>query len=310
MRIGIIDCGTNTFNLLISEEKKGVWTTVFKNKIAVKLGKGGMSKGIIPPERLARGMDALNIFYNVLLNFQVKHVRVFATSALRDAGNTFEFVKEAKARFNFDLQIIDGDREAQLIFEGVKQTIELSDELVTVIDIGGGSTEFIIGNKDGVKWKISLPLGVARIYEFVQPSDPLTQEEIKRLGDYFSHILSPLTKALKAFPSKTLVGSSGSFDTLFELHALGLPSPIERKLSNPIPLDVFFTLHSKLLQSNRAERIAIPGMVPLRVDYIPLATLLIEHLLKNYGFNHLIHSDYALKEGALKEAAAELLSLE
>ncbi len=310
MRIGIIDCGTNTFNLLISEEKQGVWTTVFTNKIAVKLGKGGMSKGFIPADRLARGMDALNIHYNALLNFNVKHVRVFATSALRDAGNSYDFVREAKAKFNFDVQIIDGDREAQLIFEGVKQTVELTEELVTVVDIGGGSTEFIIGNKDGVKWKISLPLGVARMYEFVQPSDPLTTEELTRLDEFFAHILSPLTKALQKFPSNTLIGSSGSFDTLFELYSRSLASPLERKLANPLPTEVFFDLHHKLVKANRAERTAMPGMVPLRVDYIALATSLVEHLLKNYSFDQLYHSDYALKEGALQEAALELRSLE
>lgn len=310
MRIGIIDCGTNTFNLLISEEQNGIWTTVFTNKIAVKLGKGGMSKGFISDERLARGMDALNVHYNALLNFNVKHVRVFATSALRDAGNSFDFVKDAKAKFNFDIQIIDGDKEAQLIFDGVKQTIALTEELVTVVDIGGGSTEFIIGNKEGIKWKISLPLGVARIYEFLEPSDPLTQEELHRLDEFFAHILSPLAKAMKTFPSKTLIGSSGSFDTLFELYSKSLPAPIERNLSNPLPLDVFFALHQQLTRATRDERMAMPGMVPLRVDYIALATALIHYLLERFNFDQLYHSDYALKEGALQEAALELRSLE
>lgn len=308
MRIAIIDCGTNTFNLLISEQREAGWHTLFSTKVAVKLGKGGMSKGIIPQERLARAIDALNTHYNTILNFNVKHVRIYATSAIRDASNGQELVDIAKDRFNFDIQVIDGDQEAELIFRGVQQTVDLTKENVLVMDIGGGSTEFIIGNSSSIDWKLSLPLGVARIFEFLQPSDPMSTAEIEKLEHFFAANLKQVATALDQFPCTTLIGSSGSFDTLFELNSQQQEHPIKRLTSNNIPLDVFAGLHTQLVASTKQERLVMPGMLPLRVDYIALATSLIDYMINTFAIKNLIHSDYALKEGALELAASELRS--
>ncbi|MDG1262057.1 MAG: hypothetical protein P8O05_09885 [Flavobacteriales bacterium] len=308
MRIAIIDCGTNTFNLLLSERRDAGWHTLFSAKVAVKLGKGGMSKGIITEERIARAVDALNTHYNTILNFNVKHVRIYATSAIRDASNGHELVAIAKKKFDFTIQVIDGDQEAELIFNGVKQTVDLTEENVLVMDIGGGSTEFIIGNKNSIQWKLSLPLGVARIFEFLSPSDPMTMDENEKLNQFFATNLSQVAAALKKHPCNTLIGSSGSFDTLFELNSQQQEAPIQRFTSNDIPLDVFAQLQAQLLASTKSERLLMPGMLPLRVDYIALATALIDYMINTFQISKLIHSDYALKEGALQLAASELRS--
>ncbi|MBI1267971.1 MAG: phosphatase [Cryomorphaceae bacterium] len=299
MRIGIIDCGTNTFNLLIADTTATGWTKVFGNKVSVKLGHGGFTDGNIRVERMARALDAMKVHYNNLLNFDVKKTIVFATSAMREAGNGELFIQHVKQELGLDVVVIDGDREAQLIYDGVRQTIDAGAGNDLIVDIGGGSTEFIVASADGIKWKASFPIGVARLYEYVEPDDPITPEQIQKLCLYLDDILKPLESALEQYPIVRLIGSSGSFDTLVDLFHSAGRIPAVRGLSNEIPLAVFEEIHRYLLISSRETRLAMRGMLPLRVDYIVLASIVIQHLVTRFHIVRMFQSEYALKEGVI-----------
>lgn len=299
MRIGIVDCGTNTFNLLVADVDNGQWSHVFTGKAAVRLGKGGFHQGIIRPDRLARGIDVLLSQRETMINFGVERAAIFATAAVREASNAVLFLRKAYEVTGIEVIVIDGMREAELIFEGVRQTFPDDERIYTVMDIGGGSTEFIIGTTEGILWKQSFPLGVSRIHEFLQPSDILTEEDTARLRQSFDKVLVPLREALERYPSQTLIGASGSFDTLTAMIAAERGQSIE-PLSNPIALADFNRMHSILASSTFEQRLALPGMLPMRADTMPLASALIDYVVQSYGMTSLIQSSYALKEGALK----------
>ncbi len=221
-RVAIIDCGTNTFNLLVKEKVEGKWKTLFKTKLPVKLGAGGFSENVLMPNRMARGLDALYSYKNVIDSLEVKDVRVFATSAVREASNGNEFVAKVKKHLNFDMEVISGDREAELIFEGVVQTTEEIKEDFLIMDIGGGSTEFIFVRDQKPLWRKSYLLGVSRIHGMLNPASRINQDDVNRLRTHLNKELLDLISFLKENPVRVLVGSSGSFDTLFDMYQFGV----------------------------------------------------------------------------------------
>jgi len=221
-RVAIIDCGTNTFNLLVKEKVEGKWKTLFKTKLPVKLGTGGFSENLLLPARMARGIDALYSYKNVIDSLEVKDVRVFATSAVREASNGNEFVAKVKKHLNFDMEVISGDREAELIFEGVVQTTGELKEDYLIMDIGGGSTEFIFVRDQKPLWRKSYLLGVSRIHGMLNPASRINQDDVNRLRGHLNKELQDLISFLKENPVKILVGSSGSFDTLFDMYQFGV----------------------------------------------------------------------------------------
>jgi len=220
-RVAIIDCGTNTFNLLVKEKVEGKWKTLFKTKLPVKLGAGGFSENVLMPNRMARGLDALFSYKNVIDSLGVKDVRVFATSAVREASNGNEFVAKVKKHLNFDMEVISGDREAELIFKGVVQTTEEIKEDYLIMDIGGGSTEFIFVRDHKPLWRKSYLLGVSRLHGMLNPASRINQDDVHRLRAHLNNELQDLISFLKENPVRVLVGSSGSFDTLFDMYKFG-----------------------------------------------------------------------------------------
>lgn len=303
MRYGIIDCGTNTFNLLVVDIKGRQWEEVFGAKVSVKLGMGGFAKGTIQADRMARGLDALKVLRESMLSFHTEKVIVLATSAVRDAANAHEFISKIKAELGFDLNIIDGMREAELICSGVSQSLELGEEPVLIMDIGGGSTEFILVNSRGILWKESFQLGVSRLQEVLQPEEILGEDDQRKLHAILDGALEPLKQAMIAFPSRHLVGASGSFDTLqamlratFNPDFQGVPPASES--IQPARLK---DLHAKLLLSDLETRLHFLGMMPMRAETMPLASAMIQFVLSTFGIQTISRSSYALKEGVAME---------
>jgi exopolyphosphatase/guanosine-5'-triphosphate,3'-diphosphate pyrophosphatase len=184
----------------------------------VKLGAGGFSENVLMPNRMARGLDALYSYKNVIDSLEVKDVRIFATSAVREASNGNEFVAKVKKHLNFDMEVISGDREAELIFEGVVQTTEEIKEDYLIMDIGGGSTEFIFVRDQKPLWRKSYLLGVSRLHGMLNPASRINQDDVHRLRAHLNNELQDLISFLKENPVRVLVGSSGSFDTLFDMY--------------------------------------------------------------------------------------------
>ena len=299
--IAILDFGTNTFNLLIAERRGRSFAIVHSSKQPVKLGRGGIHINRIRPEAMERGYVAIANHMDTIAKFEVEEVRAFATSAIRNAENGQDFVDQVQRRFGFRTRVISGDREADLIYKGVRQAYPLSRKKVLILDIGGGSNEFIICNSEGIQWKYSFELGMARILELFHLSDPITHEEIHALDAYFRHELKPLLEAAKEHNPRTLVGASGSFDTFYAMARIRSGMVDDVAHSRSIAMIDFKRLHQTLIRSDHEQRLEMPGMEPVRVDMIVPAVIFVNFVLRSCHIRHLVQSEFALKEGVISE---------
>ena len=301
MRIAIIDLGTNTFNLLICDKKDESEKIIFKNKISVKLGEGGIDKGIIADAPYQRGIKALEDHLNTIKKYEVDKHRAFATSAIRSTKNGGDFVSEVFEKLALKIEVVDGNKEALLIYQGVRKAIAFDLDYKLIMDIGGGSTEFIIANAKGVQWKKSYKLGISRLKELFKPKDPITFEEIQKIEYHLKSELKDLIENIQTFPCKTLIGSSGSFDTLVEMIGFKFNN-LELKNKKPycdIRLEHYKWAQNFLIQSTLSERLNTKGIVTMRADMIVLSVIFINFILKEFNIKEMISSKYALKEGAM-----------
>lgn len=299
MRIAVIDLGTNTFNLLIADitDNKS-FKKVFNEKIPSRLGMGGINDGLLTSEAFNRGKEALTIQKQIIDEHEVEKIFAFATSAIRNAKNGIEFCDYVKEHIGIDINIINGQEEAELIYWGNQYAIEFNNEPYVIMDIGGGSNEFIIANKDEIFWKHSFELGVTRLLNKFNPSDPITKDEIVAVETYLINNLQLLFEQLQKFNVRTLVGSSGSFDTFRDILGGELNHCKTQKSFN-LHLKEFYKLYDILVFSSTDNLKKIKGMDLARVDLISLACVLVNCVLKNSKIETIIQSSYSLKEGVI-----------
>ena len=301
MPIAILDFGTNTFNLLIAERRERSFKVLHSSKQPAKLGRGGIHINRIAPDAFERGFIAIQNHMETIEKYKVAEIRAFATSAIRNASNGTDFVNEIESRFGFRVRVIPGEREAELIYKGVRQAIPFTQNKVLILDIGGGSNEFIICNRDGIIWKHSFELGMARILELFNLSDPITHEEISALESYFKQELQPLMAAVQKEKPLTLIGASGSFDTFYKLIKERTGAIPEENYGRELSLKEYQKLHRILTHSTIEERKTMPGMEPVRVEMIVAATIFVSFVMRECRIKHLSHSEFALKEGVISE---------
>lgn len=304
MRVAVIDCGTNTFNLVIVElEGTGNYKKLFKTRVPVKLGEGAINQGFIAPLSFTRGIEALRLFDHTIHDYFVDEVLAFATSAIRDASNGPEFIGQAESDFGIRISVIDGQREAELIYLGVRQAVKMSKGVSLIIDIGGGSTEFILADKERILWKESFRIGAARLLERFKPSDPIRSEEIVAVHNYLHEMLHPLFEAAKIYPPVELIGSSGAFDSLVEMiHGeMGGEPLTDSQTEYDLELRQYEQIAAKVKGSTLDQRRQIKGLVPMRVDMIVISCILVDFVLHYFTPGRLRVSTYSLKEGALVE---------
>ncbi|GAB3693238.1 hypothetical protein GCM10027592_12900 [Spirosoma flavus] len=303
MKQAIIDLGTNTFHLFIAEKTGSAVTTLFRESRPAKIGMAGINQGVITEEAIGRALNVLSYFRSVLdqHNIAPEHVTAIGTSAIRVAKNQAEFIDRVQKATGIQIQVISGDQEADYIYQGIRAADALDDATSLVMDIGGGSVEFILGNQNRIFWKQSFEIGGQRLLERFMSTDPISAGSIRKLHDYFQEQLLPLANAIHQYQPTILVGSSGSFDTLVDMwfmHERGhLPDPNQPTFT--LPIAEFYRSYQLLIARNHDERMELPGMILLRVDMIVVAVCLIDYVLKTYGISEIRTSTYSLKEGVL-----------
>ncbi|MCC9137681.1 phosphatase [Pontibacter silvestris] len=310
-RIALIDMGTNTFHLQVTEvDEQGKLHDLYKTKLPVRLGQGGISTGAIAPEAYERALRTLRDFRKTIDNFDVETVRAMATSMVRNASNGDDFVKDIFKQTDIQVEVISGDREAELIYYGVRAAGVLDEQTALVMDIGGGSVEFIICNKGKIFWKRSFEVGAQRLMDMFFKQDPIPAECVEAEKAYLQEKLQPLTEAVTKFKPTVLVGSSGTFDTLCDIDAISKGDNSRKQNTPPasvLAIEDFYQVHNSLLHKNRDERLVIPGMIEMRVDMIVLASIAVDFVLQQYQLKEKIRvSAYALKEGVLQQALEEM----
>ncbi len=297
-RYAAIDLGTNTFHLLIAEEAPSARIReIFRERHFVKLAEEGIE--IIGQAPYQRGMETMQHFRRVLAahDVPVERVRVFGTAALRTAANGQAFIREVLESTGIEIRLITGDREAELIYKGVVMAVPPAEERMLIMDIGGGSVEFIIADMQGVQWARSFPVGVAVLYKHFHRHEPILQDEIEAIRRFLEGHLAPLREALLLFPSYRLVGASGTFDVL----QFFLGEQRVHSLNATIPAEKFFPFYRQLVNMTDEQRRLMKGMPSDRVDMIVVALILIEVILGMAGIREITVSAYAMKEGMLYE---------
>lgn len=302
-KLAVIDCGTNTFHLLVATISQSTLTVEYKKQFAVKLGEGGINKKTIQPNAFKRGVDALTFFAQKLKELNVNYLRAYATSAIRSAQNGYEFENEVYQQTGIRLDIIDGNREAQLIFKGVQQAFPMTDENVLVMDIGGGSVEFTIGNSNQLLWYASFDIGAARLVENYHRTEPISPADVDALNRHLGQQLHTLTQALQQHKVTKLVGSAGSFDSVCELVNDVFNTDLLKNNETwcEIPVHYYRQIHQQLIQSTYEDRLQMAGLVDYRVEMMVVSSCLMHYVISTYNIQQMYCSTYSLKEGALYE---------
>ena len=298
-----MDLGTNTFHLLIADGDIQDSTEVVHEHIAVKLGEGGINKGLILPEPFERGLRTMKEFKAKIDSHNAQHVRAIATSALRNASNGKEFIDSVKEQTGIGIEIVDGNQEASFIYEGVKAAGLLSGANSLIMDIGGGSVEFIICNNKNLAWKQSFEIGAARLMERFHNTDPIPPASIEALNLYLENTLTDLFDAVNSIEIHNLIGSSGAFETFAELAAFKRSDVFDLKKTKNYEFDhnELLTITDELILSSHAKREANLLIIPVRVDMIVVASLITRYVMQKLGITNVALCTYSLKEGVLAE---------
>ncbi|GAB3740575.1 hypothetical protein GCM10027594_20500 [Hymenobacter agri] len=308
-RLALIDMGTNTFHLLIVEMPAVPGhkpSTILRTKAGVRLGEGGISQGIIAPAAYDRALHTLAGFKEEMELHDVSEVRATATSAMRVTKNGPDLVRDIFEQTGIRVNVIPGEREAELICEGVRQAVDLGEEAQLIMDIGGGSVEFIIANQTTIFWKQSFEIGAQRLLDkfFPDPSGVFPAEAMEAEQHYLATVLEPLIEAVRRYRPASLVGASGSFDSLADMQLGRLRTESELPPCTELALESFQASYRHLLSGNHEQRKALPGILPMRADMLVVAAVLIDFVLGITEITRIRTSAFALKEGVLAEMLA------
>lgn len=299
IRFAVIDIGTNTCNLLIANTlPDGSFKTVYDRKLPVKLGRRGINKEILQPEAIERGISALQSHFKTICEYDVSKIKVVGTSALRGATNRSVFLEKVKHLLGWNIEIIDGELEAELIFRGVRLSLPDGIGKYLIVDIGGGSIEFILANDNDILWRKSFNIGIARALETILLSDPVTPAEILTYENWFDEHLQDLWIACEQYQPQTLVGCSGAFDTLMDIYEKAEPDLKIRGVSD-FPMENFLMIHKQLILSDHETRSKMDGMDKMRVEMIVIASVFTNFILQRLKIKRLLHTHNALKEGVM-----------
>lgn len=300
VKIAIIDCGTNTFNLLLAEKEGEVFRMVHEEKIPVKIGKGGIADGLILPEAAARAIAAMQNYAEKISAFGAQKVLAIATAAFRRARNGEALKQEIRKTSGISITTITGEEEARYIARAALHTCPIQGNAL-IMDIGGGSTEFILCQNGEAIHHWSFDAGASRLIEDFQPSDPMLPAEQQKMTAYLQQLFAPLLPELERHPPELLIGASGFYDSLAEMawHHFHLPDDPRQQTTYAVSLDQFRELDLLITPLPYAERLLIPGLIPFRADMIVVSFLLARVALEMSRAPRIVTTGWSLKEGVM-----------
>jgi exopolyphosphatase/guanosine-5'-triphosphate,3'-diphosphate pyrophosphatase len=301
-RVAAVDCGTNSLRLLLADVDPGHagLTDVIRRMEIVRLGQGVDQTGRLAPEALARTMAMLREYADVIARSGAQAVRMAATSATRDADNAAEFVRQVKEVLGVAPEVLTGDEEAVLSFTGATAELAAGPDPgpFLVADIGGGSTEFVLGEAgDPPAHSISVDIGCVRMTERHLHGDPPADEEVAAAVADIDAALEEVAAAVPVRRAGTLVGLAGSVTTVAAI-AMGLRAYDAARIHHArvAAADVHAVTRGLLAQT-RAERAAIGVMHPGRVDVIGGGALILDRLMQRFGFTGVLVSEHDILDG-------------
>lgn len=298
-RVAAIDCGTNSVRLLIADISAAGQVDVERRMEIVRLGEGVDRTGMLSPAALERTFAAMRDYAERIARSGAERVRVVATSATRDAGNRQVFVDGVREIFGVDPEVITGAEEARLSFTGATRGLTGHRPPYLVVDIGGGSTEFVLGGDAGAPAAVSVDIGCVRLTErwLKDAGDPPEQTAVDAVVADIEAALDRVRAAVPVAQARTLVGLAGSVTTVAGI-ALGLSTyEAERIHHSRITASEVHDVTLRLLSMTRDERAAIGVMHPGRVDVIGAGALILDRVMRVFGFSEVVVSEHDILDG-------------
>lgn len=295
MRVAAIDCGTNSIRLLIADVIDGELIDVTRIMTVVRLGEGVDVTGRLSEAAMARTWSAVADYSRQIRQSGAVAVRMVATSASRDAANAQDFVAGVVDRLGQPPEVISGREEAHLSFTGARSVLDVPGQ-VTVVDIGGGSTEFVVGREDATA-ALSVDIGCVRMTERHLRDDPPTSAQIQAATADIDDAIERARLATDFDRTRTLIGLAGSVTTVAAL-AMGLPEYDSRVIhGSRIGAHDVHRVTLQMVAATRAERAAEPVMHPGRVDVIGGGALVLDRIMQAGGFDEVIVSEHDILDG-------------
>lgn len=306
MRVAAIDCGTNSIRLLIADSTDGTLIDVIRTMVIVRLGEGVDKTGEFSQGALGRTFAALDSFEALIREHKPERIRFVATSASRDVSNRAEFVSGIKSRLGIEPDVISGDEEAELSFIGA--TADLLNQVnppeapYLVIDIGGGSTEFVLGTSAPTE-SISTNIGCVRMTERNLTSDPPTTAQIAAATADVDAAIDQAFQVVPIAQAKSLIGLAGSVTTVAAL-ALGLSEYDSEKIhGSRISAKAVHQVTQDLLHMTRADRAALGPMHEGRIDVIGGGALVLDRIMQRTGIPEVLVSERDILDGIARNLA-------
>ncbi|RCK70764.1 Ppx/GppA family phosphatase [Desertihabitans brevis] len=297
-RCAAIDCGTNSIRLLVADDDgAGGLVQVDRRLEMVRLGQGVDATGEFHPDALQRTFAACEMYADLLREHGVDpaHTRFVATSAARDAGNAEEFFAGVRERLGVDAEIITGSEEAVLSFTGAVSGIGEHPDPVLVVDIGGGSTELVLGEERRILAATSIDIGSVRLRERLLKGDPPSQDEIRATVEHVDAMLGSSGVAVER--ARTWVGVAGTMTTLAAVHQ-ELPAYDPAKVHGAvIPREELVPLCESVVARTVGELRDIPSMHPMRADVISAGAVIVQRLAERIGADALTVSETDILDG-------------
>lgn len=296
-RVCVIDVGTNSFHTVIVDAyPNGSFEVLDKLKEMVRLGERGLVEHRLTEGAMRRAVRALKRVRLLAEGWHVSEYLAFATSAIREAENGGDLIERIRQETDIHVQAISGELEAYLIYEGIRRAVDMRVPTL-MIDIGGGSTEFIVGTSDEVHYQTSLKIGAARMTGQFITTDPVEKREFKALRAHYRDVLRPVFEAAQAYGVREIVGSSGTMENLAQVYVERHGDPSRSIYLQPFDPKDFRSVTKTVMQSTKAEREAMAGIDRKRVNQVVAGAILADVLLKDLEIERLRISPNALREG-------------
>jgi exopolyphosphatase/guanosine-5'-triphosphate,3'-diphosphate pyrophosphatase len=296
-RIALLDLGTNTFHLLIVEIEGQSITELYRERIFVKLAEGGIEK--LSAEVYERALQTILKFSAVIKSFEIprEEVKAVGTAALRRASNGDQFIEEVKTKTDISINLISGEEEAILISKGIQMAVGKLIGTSLIMDIGGGSTEFIILENGNIKWAKSFKIGIGVLFNRFYREDPMPNQDINEVKNFLIKECEPLINALSNLTISHLIGASGSFEVVNDFLENKTSFAHHRKIKST----QFYPIYKMMMEANLEERLAFEKLPNSRAEMIGMAMILMDFALRISKAPEILISDYALKEGLIAE---------
>jgi exopolyphosphatase / guanosine-5'-triphosphate,3'-diphosphate pyrophosphatase len=311
--IAALDLGTNSFHLVVARHQGAQrFEVIAREKEMIRLGQGATDMKHLTPAAIERAVASISRMAQIAQTHKTQHLRAVATSATREADNADEFLAEVRSRTGVEIEVISGIEEARLIYLGILQAVPVFEQRCLLIDIGGGSTELLIGEHSEMLTARSFKLGAVRLTDRFFPGGRITHDAVAACRDYLRSVLVHFDSEVAEYGYDTVVASSGTAETLARMiHAQRGGSSLRTynnmKFTRSELIDITALICSA---TDSAERSRLPALDASRADIAVAGALILEQIVERYEVPQFTFSEAALREGVLVETARRVMDQE